>query len=70
MLDQVLLVQRLFDQTLRRGDRNEAPGGAGLLLLLEYVRARAQAGQVAAAWTLARPISLPGPTTCRSGACA
>jgi CDP-diacylglycerol--glycerol-3-phosphate 3-phosphatidyltransferase len=32
---------------------------AGLLLLLEYVRARAQAGQVAAAWTLATPGERP-----------
>ena len=32
---------------------------AGLLLLLEYVRARAQAGQVAAAWSLATPGERP-----------
>jgi CDP-diacylglycerol--glycerol-3-phosphate 3-phosphatidyltransferase len=32
---------------------------AGLLLLLEYVRARAQAGRVAAAWTLATPGERP-----------
>jgi phosphatidylglycerophosphate synthase len=32
---------------------------AGLLLLLEYVRARAQAAQVAAAWTLATPGERP-----------
>jgi CDP-diacylglycerol--glycerol-3-phosphate 3-phosphatidyltransferase len=32
---------------------------AGLLLLLEYVRARAQAGQVAAAWTLVTPGERP-----------
>jgi phosphatidylglycerophosphate synthase len=32
---------------------------AGLLLLLEYVRARAQAGQVAAAWALATPGERP-----------
>jgi phosphatidylglycerophosphate synthase len=32
---------------------------AGLLLLLEYVRARAQAGQVTAAWTLATPGERP-----------
>jgi phosphatidylglycerophosphate synthase len=31
----------------------------GLLLLLEYVRARAQAGQVAAAWSLATPGERP-----------
>jgi phosphatidylglycerophosphate synthase len=38
-----------------------AAGGAaaGLLLLLEYVRARAQAGQVAAAWSLATPGERP-----------
>jgi phosphatidylglycerophosphate synthase len=32
---------------------------AGLLLLLEYTRARAQAGQVAAAWSLATPGERP-----------
>jgi phosphatidylglycerophosphate synthase len=32
---------------------------AGLLLLLEFVRARAQAGQVAAAWSLATPGERP-----------
>jgi phosphatidylglycerophosphate synthase len=32
---------------------------AGLLLLLEYVRARAQAGRVAAAWSLATPGERP-----------
>jgi CDP-diacylglycerol---glycerol-3-phosphate 3-phosphatidyltransferase len=32
---------------------------AGLLLLLEYARARAQAGQVAAAWSLATPGERP-----------
>jgi phosphatidylglycerophosphate synthase len=32
---------------------------AGLLLLLEYVRARAQAGQVAAAWSLVTPGERP-----------
>jgi phosphatidylglycerophosphate synthase len=32
---------------------------AGLLLLLEYVRARAQAGQVAVAWSLATPGERP-----------
>jgi phosphatidylglycerophosphate synthase len=32
---------------------------AGLLLLLEYVRARAQAGQVATAWSLATPGERP-----------
>ena len=32
---------------------------AGLLMLLEYVRARAQAAQVAAAWTLATPGERP-----------
>jgi phosphatidylglycerophosphate synthase len=32
---------------------------AGLALLLEYVRARAQAGQVAAAWSLATPGERP-----------
>jgi CDP-diacylglycerol--glycerol-3-phosphate 3-phosphatidyltransferase len=32
---------------------------AGLTLLLEYVRARAQAGQVAAAWSLATPGERP-----------
>ncbi|HEV3463058.1 MAG TPA: CDP-alcohol phosphatidyltransferase family protein [Actinomycetota bacterium] len=32
---------------------------AGLLLLLEYVRARAQAGQVAAAWSLVTPAERP-----------
>jgi phosphatidylglycerophosphate synthase len=32
---------------------------AGLLLLLEYIRARAQAAQVAAAWTLATPGERP-----------
>jgi CDP-diacylglycerol--glycerol-3-phosphate 3-phosphatidyltransferase len=32
---------------------------AGLLLLLEYVRARAQAGQVPAAWTLVTPGERP-----------
>jgi len=32
---------------------------AGLLLLLEYARARAQAGRVAAAWTLATPGERP-----------
>jgi phosphatidylglycerophosphate synthase len=32
---------------------------AGLLLLLEYVRARAQAGQVTAAWSLATPGERP-----------
>jgi len=34
-------------------------GAAGLMLLLEYVRARAQAGQVAAAWSLVTPGERP-----------
>jgi phosphatidylglycerophosphate synthase len=55
----VVLVATEADPGWRPAALATGTAAAGLLLLLEYVRARAQAGQVAAAWSLATPGERP-----------
>ena len=55
----VVLVATEADPGWRPAALATGSAAAGLMLLLEYVRARAQAGQVAAAWSLATPGERP-----------
>ena len=55
----VVLVATAADPGWRAAAVAAGAAAAGLLLLLEYVRARAQAAQVAAAWSLATPGERP-----------
>jgi phosphatidylglycerophosphate synthase len=55
----VVLVATEADPGWRPAALAAGSAAAGLMLLLEYVRARAQAGQVAAAWSLATPGERP-----------
>jgi phosphatidylglycerophosphate synthase len=55
----VVLVATRGDPAWRGAAVAAGTAAAGLLLLLEYVRARAQAGRVAAAWSLATPGERP-----------
>jgi CDP-diacylglycerol--glycerol-3-phosphate 3-phosphatidyltransferase len=55
----VILVATTADPGWRAAAVATGTAAAGLALLLEYVRARAQAGKVAAAWSLATPGERP-----------
>ena len=55
----VALVATRADPGWRAAALATGTAAAGMALLLEYVRARAQAGQVAAAWSLATPGERP-----------